>query len=173
MFEHGWGVAADREEAIAWYRRAAQRGHEVAAVRLAELAGGAAGTAAPAAIAPDAESAGVALHRAIELGDANAVRDALARGADPNAAVGARSLLTDAVERGDLGLAEALLRAGADPSAVDAAGDTRWCSPRAREGRRWPRGCSPREPTQMRVTRSATARSGSRRGAASSRCCAC
>ncbi len=34
MYENGWGVAKDLEEAIRWLRRSAARGHEWAVKRL-------------------------------------------------------------------------------------------------------------------------------------------
>ena len=37
MYEHGYGVAQDREQAVTWYRKAAALGDEHAKNHLAEL----------------------------------------------------------------------------------------------------------------------------------------
>ena len=135
MYEHGWGVAADREEAIAWYRKAAQRGHNVA---MRPARGAARGQVGARRRRPRSRRTPRPPGRCCTGRSSSATRPPCAprsrRAPIPNAAVGARSLLTDAVERGDLELAEALLQAGADPNAVDAAGDTALVLA-AREGR--------------------------------------
>ncbi len=126
LYEKGLGVRADRGRAMEWIGEAARSGHREAKRALARMQRSGAGSSSGTRATPERKDPRERLARAIRLGETDAARDALVRGAPVDGAPGDerhwRPLLL-AIDRSRPKIVDLLLKHGADPDQTSRLGE--------------------------------------------------